>query len=222
MATISEKFDRLGQENPGQTYRLGIMGGTFDPIHIGHLVSADQAREAFDLDAVIFMPAFCQPFKEGKRVTEAHRRYDMCQLAIADNPNFDASRLEINRGTTTYTAETLAQLREFYPDNVELYFITGADAMLSIVKWRDSDKLASLAHFIAVTRPGYEMTDEAKAELAAHADFDIAYLETTGLAVSSSMLRKLVAQDKSIRYLTPDAVLSYIIEKDLYQEQVGE
>ena len=175
MPVICERFDSLGQEDPSREYRLGIMGGTFDPIHMGHLACAEQARVAFALDAVIFIPTGQQPFKQGKRVTDAAMRLEMCKLACTSNPFFDVSAIEIEREGLTYTVDTLRQLHEHYPSNVKLFFITGADAMLSIAKWHDSTAIADLAHLIAVTRPGYEMTDEAKAELDV-ANFSVSYL----------------------------------------------
>lgn len=218
MATICSRFDDLGLDDPSREVRLGIMGGTFDPIHIGHLACAEQARVAFNLDAVIFVPTGVQPFKRDNKVTSAHMRFEMCQLACASNPYFDVSAIEIERPGDTYTVDTLRQLRAYYPSNVEFYFITGADAMLSIVKWRDSAAIADLAHLIAVTRPGYDITDEAKKALVGHAAFDVSYLETTALSVSSSMLRQWVGEGKSIRYLTSFAVYSYICERGLYKE----
>ncbi len=215
MAIVCERFDDLGRDS-GAEVRLGIMGGTFDPVHIGHLACAEQARVAYGLDAVVFIPAGTPVFKRGKKVSAASVRLEMCRLATASNPYFDVSSIEIDRGGDTYTVDTLRQLREHYPDNVQFYFITGADAMLSIVKWRESAAIADLAHLIAVTRPGYVMTDEAKSELADHANFDVSYLETTALSVSSSMLREWVAAGKSIRYLTSLAVHDYIAAQGLY------
>lgn len=122
----------------GQEFRLGIMGGTFDPIHYGHLVTAEQARESLDLDAVLFMPAGSPAFKLDKPVTPAEDRYAMTVLATAANPAFLASRFEIDRPGVTYTADTLHALRDFYPSQVKLYFITGADAIIDIVTWHDA------------------------------------------------------------------------------------
>lgn len=217
MTTVCERFDTLGFDDPNCQVRLGLMGGTFDPIHIGHLACAEQARVAFDLDAVVFIPTGTPVFKRDKKVSAAETRLEMCRLACASNPFFDVSAIEIERGGDTYTVDTLRQLHEHYPDNVELYFITGADAMLSIVDWRDSAAIADMAHLIAVTRPGYVITDDAKAQLAAHADFDVSYLETTALSVSSSMLRAWVGEGKSIRYLTSLSVYDYIAAKGLYR-----
>ena len=141
----------------GQEFRLGIMGGTFDPIHYGHLVTAEQARESLDLDAVLFMPAGSPAFKLDKPVTPAEDRYAMTVLATAANPAFLASRFEIDRPGVTYTADTLHALRDFYPPQVKLYFITGADAIIDIVTWHDAERIAELATFIAATRPGFDI-----------------------------------------------------------------
>lgn len=194
------------------------MGGTFDPIHIGHLACAEQAREAYGLDGVVFIPAGNPVFKRDRAVTPAAERLAMCRIAVASNPAFDASAVEVERGGDTYTVDTLRQLRAHYPDNVELYFITGADAVFSIVKWRESAAIAGLAHLIAVTRPGYVLTDERKADIASQGPFDIGYLEVTALAISSSDLRRRVAEGKSIRYLTMQGVYDYIGERGLYRQ----
>ncbi len=214
--SICKRFDKLGFDQPQRKFKLGLMGGTFDPIHIGHLACAEQARVAFGLDAVVFIPTGNPVFKRDKKVSPAEKRLAMCRLATMTNPRFDVSSIEIDRGGDTYTVDTLRQLRAFYPENVELYFITGADAVLSILKWRDSEAIASLAHLIAVTRPGAEITDAFKAELARKTHFDIMYLQMTALSISSSMLREFVATGKSIRYLVPFSVFDYIARYGLY------
>ena len=153
MSVICDRFDTLGQEDPARTYRLGIMGGTFDPIHMGHLVCAEQARDALDLDGVIFMPAGNPVFKKHIEVSDAHHRVAMCRAAIEDNPAFDVSTLEVDRAGDTYTVDTLETLRAHYPENVELYFIAGADAILTLPQWRDAPRLARLASFVGLNRP---------------------------------------------------------------------
>ncbi len=216
MAVVSDRFDDLGKD--GAPCRLGIMGGTFDPIHIGHLACAEQAREAYGLDAVVFIPAGNPVFKRDRAITPASMRLAMCRAAVESNPAFDVSAIEVDRGGDTYTVDTLRQLRAHYPDNVELCFITGADAVLSIVKWRESAAIAGLARLIAVTRPGYVLTREKRAEIESRGIFDIDYLEVTALALSSSDLRRRVAMGRSIRYLTMLCVCEYIDEHGLYRE----
>lgn len=192
------------------------MGGTFDPIHIGHLACAEQARQAYSLNAVVFVPAGVPVFKKNAEVTSAQDRYAMCMLAVESNAAFDVSPMEIERGGDTYTVDTLRELRAHYPENVELFFITGADAVRDIVRWKDSAQVARLARFIAVTRPGYEL-DEVRRDLdEASERFSIDYLEVTSLAVSSSDLRTRLRAGKSIRYLVMDVVRRYICDQELY------
>ena len=217
MARICARFDDLGSD--GRRARLGIMGGTFDPIHIGHLATAEQAREAYGLDAVVFVPAGNPVFKKHRRVTPAADRLAMCRLAVASNPAFCVSALEVERGGDTYTVDTLRELRAHYPSNVELFFITGADAVASIVQWRESVAIADLARLIAVTRPGYALTAQRRRAIEDEGSFDVSYLEVTALAISSSGLRDRLRAGKSIRYLTMQRVLDYIIEHGLYAEE---
>lgn len=203
-------------EDSARTYRLGIMGGTFDPIHHGHLVTAEAAYDRLGLDVVVFMPAGSPAFKQGKKIASAEDRYAMTLLATSDNPHFLTSRFEIDRKGVTYTAETLRRLRKLYPDNVEFYFITGADAINEVVSWRDAEDIARLAHLVGATRPGYDLAT-AEAELAAsQMNFDVSYLKVPALAISSSYLRDRVAANQSLRYLTPDSVSGYIYKKQLY------
>ncbi len=205
----------LGQD-ASRTYRLGIMGGTFDPIHYGHLVTAEQAREALDLDCVLFMPAGSPAFKQDLRVSNPEDRYAMTVLATAANASFYASRLEIDRQGVTYTVDTLRSLRDQYPENVELYFITGADALMDILTWHDADCLASLATFIAATRPGYDIETAKRRIAESGLEFDVRYIEIPALAISSSHIRERVRQGKSVRYLTSESVMGYINKHGLY------
>ncbi|MEG0477167.1 MAG: nicotinate-nucleotide adenylyltransferase [Raoultibacter sp.] len=216
MIPVCERFASLGASDPTKTYRLGIMGGTFDPIHIGHLACAEQARDTFDLDAVIFVPAGNPVFKKNQIITPAAQRLEMCRLAVRSNPSFDVSDIEIRRPGDTYTVDTLRELRAYYPPNVELYFITGADAVFSIVRWRESAAIAGLARLIAVTRPGYALSQEKRDYLAQNSAFSVTYAEVTALALSSSDIRQRVREKRSIRYLTMQSVFDYIHEKGLY------
>lgn len=205
----------LGQDL-SKTYRLGIMGGTFDPIHYGHLVAAETAYDDLHLDVVVFMPAGRPAFKQDMRVTAGEDRYSMTLLATSDNPHFVASRFEVDFEGITYTAETLTRLRALYPENVEFYFITGADAIADIVSWRNAGTVAELAHFVAATRPGYDLNRARRAIELSPYDFDVTYLEVPALAISSSYLRARVEQHQSLRYLTPDAVAGYVHKHGLY------
>ncbi|WP_418922630.1 nicotinate-nucleotide adenylyltransferase [Ellagibacter isourolithinifaciens] len=213
---VSEGLDNLGKD--GAPARLGIMGGTFDPIHIGHLACAEQVREAYGLDAVVFIPAGSPVFKRDRDVTPAADRLAMCRLATESNPAFDVSAMEIERGGDTYTVDTLRELRAHYPDNVELVFITGADAVAKIFRWHESEAVAGLARFVAVTRPGYTLDDEMRATFE-KSPFTVDFLEVTGLSVSSSDLRRRVSEGKSIRYLTMSRVRDYICEHGLYRKE---
>ena len=208
-------------KNPDRTYRLGIMGGTFDPIHNGHLVAAEQSFDDLDLDVVVFMPAGRPAFKQDKNVTSGEHRYAMTLLATSDNPHFLASRFEIDRDGVTYTAETLRLLRQVYPENVEFYFITGADAVAEIVTWRDAADIARLATVVAATRPGYDLDHAWDTIAASPYDFDVIYLEVPALAISSSYLRERVGAGQSLRYLTPDPVTGYIHKHELFGASAG-
>ena len=203
-------------EDTDRTYRLGIMGGTFDPIHNGHLVCAECAFDALDLDMVVFMPAGSPAFKQGKQVSTGEDRYAMTLLATSDNPHFVATRFEVDRPGGTYTADTLQLLRDLYPDNVEFFFITGADASADVVAWRNADRVAALAHLVGATRPGYDLGRAESAIESSPYDFDVTYLEVPALSISSSYLRERVREGKSLRYLTPDPVTGYIHKHQLY------
>ena len=187
--------------------RLGLMGGTFDPIHHGHLVAADEARYAFNLDRVLFIPTG-HPWMKGGHVASAEERYEMTLLATRDNPAFEVSRIEIDRDGPTYTVDTLRELHANEPD-ADLFFITGADAILDILSWKDPDEAMELATFVAVTRPGYELERLPRDE--------IKILEIPALAISSTDIRRRVAEGRPIRYLLPDEVAAHIKVQGLYQ-----
>ncbi|MDT3445403.1 MULTISPECIES: nicotinate-nucleotide adenylyltransferase [unclassified Pseudofrankia] len=191
--------------------RLGVMGGTFDPVHNGHLVAASEVAALFALDGVIFVPSG-QPWQKAHReVSAAEDRYLMTFLATAGNPQFTVSRIDVDRGGLTYTIDTLRDLRAVYPD-AELFFITGADALAQILTWRDVHELFLLAHFVGVTRPGYHLAFDAS--LPANS---VSLLEVPALAISSSDIRDRVARGAPIWYLTPDAVVRYIVKRGLYR-----
>ncbi len=213
--TIWDDLPELGGD-ANRRYRLGIMGGTFDPIHYGHLVAAEAAFDQLSMDVVVFMPAGSPAFKQGKRVSTGDDRFAMTRGATADNPHFSTSRFEIDRQGVTYTAETLRLLRSHYPENVEFYFITGADAIAEVISWHDAATIAELAHLVGATRPGYDLSVAQAAFASCDYPFDVTYLEVPALAISSSYLRNRVQQGRSLRYLTPDSVVGYIKEHGLY------
>ncbi|MFC5884649.1 nicotinate-nucleotide adenylyltransferase [Kitasatospora sp. CM 4170] len=189
--------------------RLGVMGGTFDPIHHGHLVAASEVASAFHLDEVIFVPTG-QPWqKTDRHVTPAEDRYLMTVIATAENPQFSVSRIDIDREGPTYTVDTLRDLRALHPD-ADLFFITGADALAQILSWRDSDELFSLAHFIGCTRPGHTLSD------AGLPVGGVSLVEVPALAISSTDCRNRVAKGEPVWYLVPDGVVRYIDKRALY------
>jgi len=205
----------------GSGRRLGIMGGTFDPIHFGHLVAAEEALVQFNLNTVLFMPTGAPPAKAHRQVSSAEHRYLMTVLATAANPDFNVSRMEIDRSGTTYTIDTLHALRDIYGPAAGLFFITGADAVWEIVAWKDADKIADVATFIAATRPGYDLEAARKAHLETETRFKIECMEVPALAISSTELRERVASQRSIRYLTPNSVVAYIDKHGLYRSGHG-
>ena len=214
MALVSERFDDLGAD--GAPVKLGIMGGTFDPIHNGHLNMAAEVAEQLGLDAVLFVPAGTPVFKRGQEVTSADDRLEMCRRAIACNPRFDVSAIEIERGGDTYTVDTLRQMREHYPDNVSFYLITGSDTASTIGMWRGSRVIAKLAKLVAVERPDFEL-DESQLFGIAQAGFeDVACVQTTNLAISSSDIRRRIREGREARYLVPPAAWRFITENGLY------
>ncbi len=222
MAIVCDRFDNLGFSDRTTTYRLGIMGGTFDPIHFGHLACAEQVRESFGLDAVVFIPTAQPVFKRNQQIAPPADRFKMCYLATRSNPHFDVSSLEIDRGGDTYTVDTLRQLRDYYPSNVELCFIAGADAIATITKWKDSSLLGSMAKFIGVTRPGFSIKQDAAEKQALEAaGISVDYLEVTALAISSSDLRCRIGEGRSIRYLVSREVGDYIHAQNLYRYDRG-
>ncbi|WP_079127114.1 nicotinate-nucleotide adenylyltransferase [Streptomyces sp. TP-A0874] len=190
--------------------RLGVMGGTFDPIHHGHLVAASEVAAQFHLDEVVFVPTG-QPWqKSHKQVSPAEDRYLMTVIATASNPQFSVSRTDIDRGGRTYTIDTLRDLHA-ENDDTDLFFITGADALSQILGWRDAGELFSLAHFIGVTRPGHVLSD------AGLPDGGVSLVEVPALAISSTDCRARVGAGEPVWYLVPDGVVRYIDKRGLYR-----
>lgn len=198
--------------------RLGIMGGTFDPIHYGHLVAAEEALVQFSLDRVIFMPTGEPARKTHQQVTPAEHRYLMTVIATASNPDFAVSRLEVDRPGVTYTVDTMLELRAMYGPETDLFFITGADAILDILTWKDSARLAGTCTLIAATRPGYDLS-RLSTQPGADA-FAIEPMEVPALAISSTDIRTRIAARRPVRYLLPEAVATYIRKNRLYEGAV--
>jgi nicotinate-nucleotide adenylyltransferase len=188
------------------------MGGTFDPVHHGHLVAASEVQAWFDLDEVLFVPTG-EPWQKSDRVVSpAEHRYLMTVIATASNPRFKVSRVDIDRGGPTYTIDTLRDLSATLPDT-DLYFITGADALAEIFTWRDADELFDLARFVGCTRPGYETDPSIVGEIPRDR---VTILEIPALAISSTECRERRAKGDPVWYLVPDGVVQYISKHDLY------
>lgn len=190
--------------------RVGIMGGTFDPIHHGHLVAASEVQDYFGLDRVVFVPAGQQPFKTDRQVASAEHRYLMTVIATASNPRFFVSRADIDREGVTYTIDTLRDLKSELPD-ADLFFITGADALSQILLWKDPEALWQLAHFIGVTRPGHRLSVDGLP------DEHVSLLEVPAMAISSTDCRERVAAGQPVWYLVPDGVVQHITKHGLYR-----
>lgn len=202
---------------------IGIMGGTFDPIHLGHLVTAEAARACFQLSEVIFVPSGNPPHKSDRSVTDAEHRYLMTVLATAENSHFRVSRQEIDREGPSYTVDTIAELRLELGPEATLYFITGADAVMELMTWSRPGEILRYCQLIAATRPGYPPADFErlrKSVPAAGAD-RVHTLEVPALAISSSDIRRRVSVGDPIKYLVPDAVEHYIAKNGLYRTQAA-
>jgi nicotinate-nucleotide adenylyltransferase len=190
--------------------RIGVMGGTFDPVHHGHLVAASEVGSRFSLDEVIFVPTG-QPWqKSGRDVSPPEHRYLMTVIATASNPRFTVSRADIDRPGPTFTTDTLRDLASERP-KAELYFITGADALAQILSWKDADEIFRLAHFIGVTRPGHRLDGGGLP-----AD-RVSLLEVPAMAISSTNCRERVQRGQPVWYLVPDGVVQYINKHRLYE-----
>lgn len=195
--------------------RLGVMGGTFDPIHHGHLVAASEAAARLGLDEVVFVPTGEPSFKQHQDVSPAEHRYLMTVIATASNPRFTTSRVDIDRAGLTYTADTLRDLRTLRPD-ADLFFISGADAIQQILTWRDAAELFTMAQFVAVTRPGHQLSVDGLPP------DRVSQLEVPALAISSTDIRSRARSGQPVWYLVPDGVVQYIGKHGLYRGQDDE
>ncbi|KPL00943.1 MAG: hypothetical protein AMJ91_02475 [candidate division Zixibacteria bacterium SM23_73_3] len=192
--------------------KIGILGGTFDPIHLGHLVLAEQVKEKLGLDQVIFIPCFSPPHKTRRKLSPAKDRYCMTKLALKDNPFFSVSDTELKRKGVSYTIDTLRQLKILFPDS-EIYFLTGSDVLNEICTWKDPEKIFGLTKFVIATRPGFDEFDSKN-----HFAKKSTIVRITGMDISSSQIRERVKKGRTIKYLVPDKVEEYIREKKLYRK----
>ena len=203
--------------------KVGIMGGTFNPIHFGHLVTAEEALKQFCLDKVIFIPTGNPPHKTSGILAGPEDRYLMTVIATASNPDFFVSRIEIDRKKTSYTIDTLKELKNIFRDSADLYFITGADAILEILSWKEPREIMQYCSFIAATRPGYDIKkiEELKSKLDSfriNSDGAQIYLmEIPALAISSTDIRNRIKSKRSIKYLLPESVSNYLLKHGLYK-----
>jgi len=190
--------------------RLGVLGGTFDPLHLGHLVAASEALGRLELDRVLFVPTG-QPWQK-ERFSDAEDRYLMCMLGTSSHPSFAVSRMELDRKGPTYTADTMEVLKGFHGDGAELYFIAGADAVLRLGTWIRLDRLAELAEVVAVTRPGFELDDLTIEE----GWPPVHRMDMPAIGISATDVRRRVREGRPIDYLVPEVVRSYVREQGLY------
>ncbi len=199
--------------------RLGVFGGTFDPIHNGHLMVAQECRDRLGMDRVLFVPARLPPHKQVRSLTAPHHRMAMVRLAIASNPGFEASSIELSRPGPSYSVDTLLQLRQHQPEDTDMFFIMGADSLNDLASWRDPAGLLANCKLVVVSRPGAPAVEPARLDcLYPGADERVIPLQVIGLDIASSDLRSRVAVGKTIRCQLPDDVIAYIESNKLYRK----
>jgi nicotinate-nucleotide adenylyltransferase len=203
------KFENKGGNSLSK--KKGIMGGTFDPIHYGHLVTAEEVRDYFDLEEVVFVPSARPPHKIGQEISDPEHRYLMVVLATVTNPYFRVSRVEIERPGPSYSIDTVRYFKKIWGEDTEIFFITGADAFAQISSWNNPAELLNLCTFVAASRPGYRLRLEGSLQ------GKIEVIEVSALAISSSEIRRRVKRGESIKYLLPEAVENYIYKHGLYR-----
>lgn len=191
--------------------KLAVMGGTFNPPHLGHLVCAEEVNDHFKFDKVMFIPSARPPHKSNSKILDAQHRYTMTVLATQDNPQFEVSRIELDRPGQSYSIETVKQLREIYGHDADIHWIVGADAILEMFIWKDVDELLTLCKFIAINRPGYDLSQADPRFMSKVQVFKI-----TNVDISATEIRRRVEQGMSIKYLVPPNVEKYIHENGLY------
>ncbi len=201
--------------------KIGICGGTFDPVHTAHLAVAELVKSEYGLDKVLFIPSGMPPHKDLKNVTEPGHRLKMVQCAVCSNPGFEAVSMEIERSGYTYTVDTLKELHSIYPKGTEFFYIIGADVVMDLLTWRNAREVFALTSFIAVMRPGFSDDDfnSRLAELKENYNANINCMEIPLLDISSTYIRERVKEGKSIKYLVDHKVLEYIVENNLYKKE---
>lgn len=215
---MTGQFDNIAKNVHKKLQRIGIMGGTFDPIHIAHLAIAEAVRDEFNLDLVLFIPAANPPHKQGRKVVPAYHRLMMVHLATYSNPYFHVSKQEMEREGPSYSLLTLQELHAKYGDDKEYYFITGSDTINELHTWYHVDELLKKCHFVGTTRPGAPIDFTAlQHEFGDTANKRVHALNVPELAISSTDIRKRVKLKKSIRYLVPEPVAEYIEKEGLYR-----
>ena len=191
--------------------RIGISGGTFNPIHLGHLFMAQTALEKFDLEKIIFVPSFWPPHKSRQHILDASKRLEMVRLAVKDNPSFEVSEVEINRGGKSYTIDTIRYFHNQYPSDARFFFILGYDSLANLHRWHQINELLKMTSFIVINRPGF------KPENPRIPKRKVFSAMMPGLDISSSYIRKSLRSDKTVKYLVPEPVLEYIRKNNLYK-----
>lgn len=212
----------MNEENRQQYIsKIGIMGGTFNPIHNGHLIIAEDVREQCGLDKVLFIPSGQPPHKPDAEVIDAQSRYEMVRMAVENNPFFEASRIEVDRNGLTYTINTLQELKRIYGEGVDLYFIIGADVVEELTTWREFKQVFQMCEFIAVLRPGHDNSTFESAIEKNRKDFGVRIRQAHSrlVDISSSDIRKRCERNESIKYLVPDNVEEYILRCGLYRKK---
>jgi nicotinate-nucleotide adenylyltransferase len=210
---------KIADSRGDKTRRIGIMGGTFNPIHNGHLIIAEDVREKAGLDKVLFIPSGQPPHKPGYEVADAEHRFEMVRRAVSSNRHFEVSRIEVDRNGPTYTVNTLLELREKYSEETTFYFIIGADVVPELVTWREYEKVFCLCDFVAVMRPGFDESEFSGAirRLSEEKGTRINPVQSHLIGISSTDIRERCRTGRSIKYLVPESVEEYISEKGLYR-----
>jgi nicotinate-nucleotide adenylyltransferase len=210
----------MDEKNSKESRRIGIMGGTFDPIHFGHLLAAQEALVRLSLEQVIFVPTGNSYQKTYRQVTPAEERYMMTFLATLDNSNFSVSRVEIDREEPSHTIDTLREMRYWYSgQNVDFFFITGIDALMTMHTWAEYEKIPELCTIVAVNRPGYDYEHYNLENLPENVRSRVLRLEIPLLSISSTEIRHRVAIGENLRYLLPHSVEQYIFKRGLYRKE---